>query len=534
MKEGFIMKVWQLKKINEVVTQIPYNIDYEDLLKMDQEDIDLLIKEIERENNNIEHLISFLEFVQENPEWEESYSHLKEIENINLKEYLFHQIATASCNEDAEATLSYFDFNQKVDKLSIFKNVEEWKTYVENINSNLDDSYLGNLGIILKNSKEEENRGNLIAKTMNYLQNDQLDFIDFSDYPINWRKLPITFDDLLDLLLKEYDPVPIMDLLEYWTDLTEDKEMGDGFQEIVNYLKDSSMMDECDIDSFVNIVKDLSFNEYTGFITTLRQIEKEKDFELLETCIREEAPFSNRNMRIYIDRILHSDAECNYRKAQFRLWETGTIDEYLEDETNMNRIMNQLILAKQNHLDCLYLASLIEDLPTVEIIKNLDMSKVQKDTFEMVCIRFSHILKRKELLEEDIENYASLLGILGSLPKDVSNKVISILGFESVKNMELEDRKKLQETLLNPENYGSLDYILQEYQTRENNLQSQSIRKPEPVKQDIGSFNTEVKLLTVLELLENGADFDKVLDGFTDDDEITPKTLIRSIAYKNN
>ena len=239
-------------------------------------------------------------------------------------------------------------------------------------------------------------------------------------------------------------------------------------------------------------------------------------------------------MRIYIDRILHSDAECNYRKAQFRLWETGTIDEYLEDETNMNRIMNQLILAKHNHLDCLYLASLIEDLPTVEIIKNLDMSKVQKDTFEMVCISFSHILKRKELLEEDIENYANLLGILGSLPKDVSSKVISILGFESVKNMELEDRKKLQETLLNPENYGSLDYILQEYQTRENNLQSQSIRKPEPVKQDIGSFNTEVKLLTVLELLENGADFDKVLDGFTDDEEITPKTLIRSIAYKNN
>jgi len=40
--------------------------------------------------------------------------------------------------------------------------------------------------------------------------------------------------------------------------------------------------------------------------------------------------------------------------------------------------------------------------------------------------------------------------------------------------------------------------------------------------------------VTVAELLECDHNIDEVLDGFGDDDEITPKTLIRSLAYKNN
>lgn len=537
------MKVWQLRKITEIANEIKYySIDYELLLKMNQKDIDLLIDQIDYENEGIDYLINFLEFTYENPEWKENYNHMEGIENFDLKEYLFHRIATAFCNEDASAILSYFDFNQEKNKLSIFKSIEEWKTYVENINSNLSYDFeikLSNLDLILKNSKEGENRVNLIKRTMNYLQTDELEFIDFSKCSIDWSKLPITFDDLLDLLLKEYDPTSIMDLLDYWikqrenTSLTENKEMDDGFQVIINYLKESSMMNGCYMDSFVDMVKDLSFNEYNGFVYILREIEEQEDYELLETCIRREASFKNRNMRIYVTRVLCATNEYNYRTAQFRLWENGTIDKYLEDETNMNRIMNGLILAKDHRLDCLELAELIENIPTVEMIKYLDMSKVEKDTFEMLRNRFDYVVKKEDLSEEEVENYANLLGSLSSLPKDICSKVISILGFKSVKTMELEDRKKLQETLLNPENYDSLDYILQEYQTRENNLQSQLIRKPQPVKQDIDSSNTEVKLLTVLELLENGANLDKVLDGFTDDDEITPKTLIRSLAYKN-
>ena len=39
--------------------------------------------------------------------------------------------------------------------------------------------------------------------------------------------------------------------------------------------------------------------------------------------------------------------------------------------------------------------------------------------------------------------------------------------------------------------------------------------------------------MMVAELLECNHDIDVVLDGFGDD-EITPKTLIRLLAYKNN
>ena len=54
---------------------------------------------------------------------------------------------------------------------------------------------------------------------------------------------------------------------------------------------------------------------------------------------------------------------------------------------------------------------------------------------------------------------------------------------------------------------------------------------------NVTSYDPEVSLMTVAKVLESAVyfdDIDKILDGFDDDEEITPRTLIRSLAYKNN
>ena len=97
--------------------------------------------------------------------------------------------------------------------------------------------------------------------------------------------------------------------------------------------------------------------------------------------------------------------------------------------------------------------------------------------------------------------------------------------------IDIEKQSKLKELILSPENYSSLEYIYNSYKEKEKEYDEFHRTKFES---NATSYNPEVSLVTVAELLECDHNIDVVLDGFGDDDEITPKTLIRSLAYKNN
>ena len=529
------MKVWQLRKINEVAKANNFSLDYENLLNMDQTDIELLVRKIEEKNENIESLVSFLDYIQDNPEWEKSFSHLQGIKEINLKKYIFERIENATSEEDADAILGYFDLEDS-GKLSMFQTVEEWKTYIETINSNMENyntTAINNLYTVLKNSSE--NRCNLIQKVMKYSLSDDLNPVDLFEYPINFQKMPITFDDLFALFLDEYDPDAILNLVMYWmekrenTSLTENKEIDDSFNEIFNHLKDSNMMAEyCDIDNFLEMIKKLSPSECRDLITTLKEIEKEKDCELLQLCINKMVPFDNINMKVYVTRILRAkEDEYNYRRALIYLWDKGIIEKNMDNMDNMDRITEALGLVQISHKNSMDMARFIEKLPNIEIIRNMIILEAKEETLQTLYNKFPTLIPKDSLSTEQIEYYRNLLNKLSKLAGDICDKVLKIMSLSFVRNMSIENKNELQEILFNSENLASLDYIYEEYRKKD---EQEYVLKQYANSKPIGKV---VKLSTVLELLKNGDDFDAILDGFGDEDEITPKTLIRSLAYKN-
>lgn len=538
------MQVWQLKKINKARIGSNFRWDWNILLNMNPTDIDFIIKKIEEKNKNIDYSIQFLEWIYENPEWKESFRHLEGIENFDLKEYLLTKIGKANYENVAYEIFICFNFDDHDDKLSMFQTVEEWKTYVECIGVGMEScikTVANNLEVVLKNSGRED-RGNLIQKVMEYSLSDRDSLIDLSSYTINFEQRPISFDDLFTLFLVGYDETTILDLIGYWmekrkdTSLTENKEIDDGFNEIIKYLKDSSMMEACDMNNFLQMLQELHPSEYKGFVTILKEIEKEEDFELLETCIRKETPFSNQNMCIYIDRILHNkENECKYRDALIYLVDTNVIAKNIDSETNMNIIENSLLMTKNNNQNCMDIAKFIENLPNVEIMKYLTISETNPETLKILYQKFLTLIPKVSLSIEQIEYYKNLLHELCTLDHDICDKIIQILNLSFVNNMSLESKHKLQEMVLRPENFGSLDYIYEEYRKKDNTYQKpKEPINPTPIGTTSAKEENEVILLTVLKLLEDDYDFDSVLDGFKDDDEITPKTLIRSYAYKNN
>lgn len=108
---------------------------------------------------------------------------------------------------------------------------------------------------------------------------------------------------------------------------------------------------------------------------------------------------------------------------------------------------------------------------------------------------------------------------------------MKILNLPLVRSMDIEKQSQLKELILSPENYSSLEYIYNSY--KENEKEYDEFHRTK-FESNATSYNPEVSLVTVAELLECDHNIDEVLDGFGDDDEITPKTLIRSLAYKNN
>lgn len=112
---------------------------------------------------------------------------------------------------------------------------------------------------------------------------------------------------------------------------------------------------------------------------------------------------------------------------------------------------------------------------------------------------------------------------------------MNIINISIIKNMDIEEQAEIKKLVLNPENFGSLDYIYHRYIEKEQEYKKYQEQQLESLTSSPKpTYEPEVKLVTVVELLEVGNDINKVLDCFNDDEEITSKTLIRTMAYKNN
>ena len=536
------MKVGELKKMNEYAIDKRITLDWDCLLKYNQDDIAKILELINYDNAKVEQVINFIDWELKNPDWKNDYQHLEGIEKFDIREYLMERISTAFSVLGSEMVCRYFDF---YGQLELFHTVEEWKTYIECVNDGMAQrpcTVILNTQKVLE--KATNNRCNLIKMVMEYSQRGSLDTYEISEY-ISEESLENHLESILSLLLKGYHIESVRELFDHLDRDVKDVEDSDQLAEIlksyrtaINYLKNSKFFNPIKDDhGLIDIFSNYYFDNYDDIINLLKEIEDKEDKELFELCLENPFQLDNSDIRDYLRIILskkNSNDDC--RSALIYLWKNRVIaDEgfYLSTD-NICLVYNALDHTNRMDNISMDMAKFIESIHYVEMIKGMVITDANLATRELLYEEFPKFIEGMSMSENQVNHYRDWLEKLSSLPFDVCEKVMAIVNIPIIKNMDMEKQNEIKEIVLNPENFGSLDYIYTKYEEKEEEYNKYHRAENPPVEatpKKVSSYNPEVKLTTVLELLRSGNNPVEVLVDFQEDEEITPKTLIRSCKH---
>ncbi len=507
------MTVKDLKIIYEYALEHNFELNYSKLTQYQENDIHLITEKIKEKNQNIKILMAFFAWELNNPSWQERFSSLCNIEKIDIRNYLVHQILNASSIEKAKKILFYFGTEEY---LKLFSTVEDWKTYIECINENMNDCTQENVALVLKNAVFDKQE--LIKEVMKYSQNKE-----FASQTINTYMSPMVIKkylkEILCLLNLGY---PIIEVAKFFKNRNYELENGmESYgklaEQTYEYLKNNNYTD--DKTNLIGIFNQSNITQYDNILGFLRRIETQKDQELFNKVLKFKR-ISNPTMRLYYSEILLSDLNISRRKSLLELLDKNIISIHLDDERIIKSILKILETTQKIDGDTTHITTFIEKMPILEILDKMVITKENLDTRNIIYREFTDCLKTESLTEEEVTYYGIWLEELCKLPVDICQKMIKILKLSTVKDLSLEGRNELRKLLLSKENFGSLDYVYNQY------LQKEEI--------DSEKEKNSILLNTVIGSLENGADILEVLKDFNEDDEITENTLIRSITFKSN
>ena len=522
------MKVKELKKINEFAHENGFTLDYKKIVTFDTKDISRILELIDNKSINVESLIKFFKFEISNPDWKKSFEHLIGIEDFDIREYIIGKIINANSSALSKSICYYFDC-----ECNSFKDVQEYQTYVESITAKMDDNdntVLSNVQFVLERVPLNLDRNEVIKNVMEYSQRNDLSPRGLRDYFEN-LKFQFDINETLLLLLKGYDIRRVSSLLENWHEDIKngDKDKVHGSYEIgKKYLLKSELFSYMeDNKSLIEIFCTTEYEEYEQIVTLLEKVEKAKDKELFDQCLKLGSKLSNENKKYYINEILKiGSSNGDFRYSLFALLKSK-----ISEDNKAKAVLEVVRASNKVDFSSRRTTKFIIDLQNVNLIIDMPITKENYDTREVIYCEFPKCVAYKKLNRNQTEYYSDLLKRLCSLQPDICEKVMDILNLPVVKNMDIEQQSKLRELILSPENHGSLEYINARYIEKQKEYELHCTTK---IGQNAISYDSDVPLMTVAELLECDHDIAKVLDGFDDDEEITPRTLIRSRAYKNN
>lgn len=510
------MKVKELKKINEFAHENDFTLDYEKIVTFDAKDISRILKLIDKKSMNVEILIRFFEFEISVPNWKKKFEHIRGIEDFDIREYIIDKISNANSLALSKAIYDYFD-GECADILILFKDVQEYQTYIESITANIEKKdyvTFQNIEFFLKKVPSNTDRNELIKNVMKYSQRKNQSLL-FGT--IEWSEF--TSEDylgILSLLIKNYNSNKVCTLFKKWHSdryYREATEVNESYETVKEYLLKSKLFDSRkDNERLIKIFCETEYREYGQIVTLLNKVEESNDKELFAQCLKCGYQLYNENIRYYINEILKiGNSNSDLRQSILYL---------LKNEISVNNsaaaVVNILKKANEVDISSKKTAQFITTILNIDLIVDMPITSENYSTREVVYREFPKFISfRNKQIE--IECYKSFLNRLCSLPADICKKVMDIHNLPVVKNMDIKSKNELKDLILNPENHGSLEYIYARYAEKEKEYELHELELARPVVELLTNKNT-----------------DKVLDGFDDDEEITPKTLIRSLAYKNN
>ncbi len=517
------MKAKNIHKLYELLKEYEESVSWETILKFTREECECLIKAIDEKDENAYALFLFyLKTYDEKSQFsEDEFKHLQ-IENV--KEVIAQEVLHASTPQMAANILDYFDVN-----LAIFRTKEEFLTYLRSMpkTKNLGVYYSEGINALLSNY--EKNRIELIQKYATYY--------DSVSHPIPLsRRLPEIFimssasmQTFLELAARNYDYQITAELSLKWDAYqranpyrNQEIEAAKGFlmeENIHSTLGKIFLEDE--MSSYIDIINTVHAMQDCNCINMIynyinNEVEMPADKQLLREKIREVLEQGDPELMNAFDILLYQQS----------YWRDLLNGEYSPDEKNerMNAILEKLSYDKNT----MVLTKLLLAIPYASW--EMIAPDAEKETLEIILDNLWLYQDRVIFDRTRLEETGDVFAKLAELSVETNQKFVQLLDFFSF----LDDprREEILDILLSKEHEPSFDYIFKQYQEQENiRKQAQSL---EEKKSTLASDTFQVELATVVDLLNSGYHADVVLEGFEEDDDITVKTLVRSMKYRES
>ena len=558
--ENFNIREYIIEKITNAPSKIVSNLIYKcfnpsdgdlshlDLFK-DINEYQTYIESITNQTTENKYLTSSIMLALEKLSLlEHEFTHMKGIENFNVREYIIEKITNAPSKIVSDLIYRYFDLNDgKASHLDLFNDINEYQAYMENITDQMaenEELVISNIMLVLEKVSFTDDRSELIKKTMIYSQKKELlpESLNACFEKLFHIELTPYFSEILLLLLKGYKIGTVCNFFRKWHEDAKSREkdkVNESYEFVEKYLLESKFSDCLEDNNLLMEIfshYDTKYDKYRQITKLFIDIEDSEDKELFNECLKYKLELSNDNVRSYIYKILESsnkDFNNSLRQSLLYLLKNKRIDakKFFDNYNRVLRVVKKINLSNTVDGNGMDMAKFITSINDIDILNNMAIKKENHDTRKVIYSEFPKFVISGKLNFDEIQYYNITLKRLVCLPPDICEKVMKILNLPLVRSMDIEKQSKLKELILSPENYGSLEYIYNSYKEKEKEYDEFHRTKFES---NATSYNPEVSLVTVAELLECDHNIDEVLDGFGDDDEITPKTLIRSLAYKNN
>jgi len=480
-------------------------------------------------HHNDSDLSSVLEFLENNLEIE------------NAKDFIANKILEAENDNNAESIYYGFDGWESLN-IDTFQSKQEYLLYLNTL-SKMDgccEEFLFVVSWISMNVKK--NRMAIFQKFFDYyLEFSPIEF-DLPNYLqyISSEEDIMTFFDLIQL---EYDEKLSANLLVTWSDIQKNTDSTNPARDAIELAKNFLLhFLASDFSELPYLFLNVDVLDYEETISIIQRImtSTTKSSDMIQNyigCDIESPARKILNQKIMKVLAIQDERltdeflallESNYIEAK--------IFKEVEDSEEQSRRLDKIIDTFQ--------AVVQDDQTRTEVMGNCLLHFPYKmweyipldaeiATLKMFWDHYTFYRDQKVFSEEDESTYAILQKISRLAPESLEIITSLLRTNISFRRDFMENRHDaLMDILFEKETEPSLGYIQAEYDLCE----QESVQQQEVSIQEVrekSSIEKPVELKLVSELLDDYA-IEDILIGFQDEEEITSKTLVRSLQYRNN
>ena len=326
--ENFNIREYIIEKITNAPSKIVSNLIYKcfnpsdgdlshlDLFK-DINEYQTYIESITNQTTENKYLTSSIMLALEKLSLlEHEFTHMKGIEDFNVREYIIEKITNAPSKIVSDLIYRYFDLNDgKASHLDLFNDINEYQAYIENITDQMaenEELVISNIMLVLEKVSFTDDRSELIKKTMIYSQKKELlpESLNACFEKLFHIELTPYFSEILLLLLKGYKIGTVCNFFRKWHEDAKSREkdkVNESYEFVEKYLLESKFSDCLEDNNLLMEIfshYDTKYDKYRQITKLFIDIEDSEDKELFNECLKYKLELSNDNVRSYIYKII--------------------------------------------------------------------------------------------------------------------------------------------------------------------------------------------------------------------------------------